>query len=501
MSQGFTKGTPIDTDPTLSLNSDIVVPSQKAVRSYVASQIGGAGVTNVTATAPLVSSGGATPNLSIPLATNSVDGYLSASDRTAFNAKADLASPAFTGTPTAPTAATGTNTTQIATTAFVQTTNLNSAIPQVQMFGDGGEGAVTITAATALNDDKFYSSLTISGAGSINTAGFRVFVNGTLDLTAAGANAIHNPGSDAAATISSAGTPGRVGLGATVSGAGSAQTGVAQGATGVVGGSTNAAGTNGATPTAFTTSVLGYSSGGLGGAGGAGGTAVGAGGSGGAGQANTNVPSTMYYRGLTLGALDQNNTASMLARHTFTTAGATTFVLTYGGKNGGSGGGGGGYGGGSGSASGSGGGGGGNVFVFAKTVSVGGSTNAAAIAAKGGNGGAGGSNGFSGGSGGGGGGGGGGYIYLVCNSISGSATFITAAGGTGGTGGTTSSGSTASGGTGGQGGGAGRITVVNLSANTITQVDGTSTAGSTATAATTKTGTAGGAGASVTYSS
>jgi hypothetical protein len=36
MSQGFTKGTPIDTDPNLSLNSDIVVPSQKAVKSYLA---------------------------------------------------------------------------------------------------------------------------------------------------------------------------------------------------------------------------------------------------------------------------------------------------------------------------------------------------------------------------------------------------------------------------------------------------------------------------------
>ncbi len=35
-------------------------------------------------------------------------------------AKANLASPTFTGTPTAPTAAGGTNTTQIATTAFVQ---------------------------------------------------------------------------------------------------------------------------------------------------------------------------------------------------------------------------------------------------------------------------------------------------------------------------------------------------------------------------------------------
>jgi hypothetical protein len=35
MSQGFTKGTPIDTDPTLSINSDIVVPSQSAIKTYV----------------------------------------------------------------------------------------------------------------------------------------------------------------------------------------------------------------------------------------------------------------------------------------------------------------------------------------------------------------------------------------------------------------------------------------------------------------------------------
>jgi len=38
---------------------------------------------------------------------------------TAIATKSDTASPAFTGTPTAPTAAAGTNTTQIATTAFV----------------------------------------------------------------------------------------------------------------------------------------------------------------------------------------------------------------------------------------------------------------------------------------------------------------------------------------------------------------------------------------------
>ena len=40
--------------------------------------------------------------------------------QTAVNSKANIGSPAFTGTPTAPTAAFGTTTTQIATTAFVQ---------------------------------------------------------------------------------------------------------------------------------------------------------------------------------------------------------------------------------------------------------------------------------------------------------------------------------------------------------------------------------------------
>jgi hypothetical protein len=41
--------------------------------------------------------------------------------QTAVNTKADLASPALTGVPTAPTATAGTNTTQLATTAFVTT--------------------------------------------------------------------------------------------------------------------------------------------------------------------------------------------------------------------------------------------------------------------------------------------------------------------------------------------------------------------------------------------
>lgn len=44
-------------------------------------------VTNVTGTAPIVSSGGTTPAISIPQATNLTDGYLSSADWTVFNNK------------------------------------------------------------------------------------------------------------------------------------------------------------------------------------------------------------------------------------------------------------------------------------------------------------------------------------------------------------------------------------------------------------------------------
>jgi hypothetical protein len=57
--------------------------------------------------------------ISIAQSTTSTDGYLSSTDWNTFNGKAPLASPSFTGTPTAPTAAFSTDTTQLATTAFV----------------------------------------------------------------------------------------------------------------------------------------------------------------------------------------------------------------------------------------------------------------------------------------------------------------------------------------------------------------------------------------------
>ena len=65
--------------------------------------------------------------------------------------KADLASPAFTGTPTAPTASSGTNTTQLATTAFVQ-----SAISSISAGASVFKGVVN--AGSAISSLTTYNS-------------------------------------------------------------------------------------------------------------------------------------------------------------------------------------------------------------------------------------------------------------------------------------------------------------------------------------------------------
>lgn len=68
-------------------------------------------------------------------------GAVGADIKTKLAAKAPLASPALTGTPTAPTAAPGTNTTQLATTAFVQTA--------VSGFTKVTSGTTDLTAGTS----------------------------------------------------------------------------------------------------------------------------------------------------------------------------------------------------------------------------------------------------------------------------------------------------------------------------------------------------------------
>jgi hypothetical protein len=88
---------------------------------------------------------------------------------------ASLASPAFTGTPTAPTAANGTDTTQIATTAYVQTTslpagNLTGTLP-----------AISGASLTSLNPASIST-----GTAVINISGNAATATTAVSATAAG---------------------------------------------------------------------------------------------------------------------------------------------------------------------------------------------------------------------------------------------------------------------------------------------------------------------------
>ena len=118
-SPAFT-GTPTAPTPISSDDSTKI-----ATTAFVKANISGGTVTSVSATAPLASSGGTTPDISITQSSTSTDGYLSSTDWNTFNDKAPTASPSFTGTPTAPTASNTNSSTQLATTAFVKSVRLD----------------------------------------------------------------------------------------------------------------------------------------------------------------------------------------------------------------------------------------------------------------------------------------------------------------------------------------------------------------------------------------
>lgn len=333
------------------------------------------------------------------------------------------------------------------------------------VYGDGSDGTVTISSGTTtLTRDMFYANLTISGTGILNTAGFKVYVSGTLDISAAAAGSIINNGGNGGAGAT-AGTVGAVGaapgLGTTLAN-----------------GTQNAAGAGGVaagTAAASAGAVAGVIGGGHGVAGAGGLGASGAGGAGGPASSVTAIGASFrrylpeLFR-ISAGAIGLWSTSRVMG------GGGGGGDATAGGGGGGCGGQ------------------GGAVVIFARFIARGTNVAVGIIRSLGGNGGNGGSaTAGNRGGGGGGSGGPGGFVYLCFNQLTGS-TITNAIDVTGGNGGTGGNGfGTGIGGGGGGSGGGGRVVLVELDAGTGSELAPTNGAAGTTTATIT-----GGAGATAT---
>ena len=114
----------------------------------------GSGVTAVTATSPVASSGGLTPVISMPAATTSVSGYLTSTDWTTFNGKGS-----GTVTSVAATAGTGISVSGSPITTSGTLTITNTAPDQT----------VALTAGTGISTSGTYPNFTITNSAPDQT--------------------------------------------------------------------------------------------------------------------------------------------------------------------------------------------------------------------------------------------------------------------------------------------------------------------------------------------
>lgn len=145
--------TGIPTAPTAAAGTNT---TQLATTAHVfAERSNSATLTNKTLTAPVINSPTGITKANVGLAnvdnTSDASKPVSTATQTALNLKANLASPTFTGVPAAPTAAPATNTTQVATTAFVTTAdNLKANLASPTFTGTVGLPAGTVLTTPAL---------------------------------------------------------------------------------------------------------------------------------------------------------------------------------------------------------------------------------------------------------------------------------------------------------------------------------------------------------------
>jgi hypothetical protein len=116
---------------------------------------------------------------------------------------APLASPVLTGNPTAPTQTSGDNSTKLATTAFVLANATSKPSDISGVYKDGSDGNITLTTNTTLTRNMYYNNLTINSGVTLTTAGYIVYVLGTLTGVDA-TSIINDPANNASGSVAGA---------------------------------------------------------------------------------------------------------------------------------------------------------------------------------------------------------------------------------------------------------------------------------------------------------
>jgi hypothetical protein len=146
-------------------------------------------VTSVSGTAPIASSGGATPAISISQATTSTDGYLSSTDWNTFNSKGNGTVTSVTAT--SPVTSTGGATPVIAMPAATGSVNGYLTSTDWTTFNSKGNGTVTSVGGTGtVNGITLTGTVTSSGSltlgGTLSGVSLSTQVSGTLPIANGG---------------------------------------------------------------------------------------------------------------------------------------------------------------------------------------------------------------------------------------------------------------------------------------------------------------------------
>ncbi|CAB4121988.1 hypothetical protein UFOVP20_37 [uncultured Caudovirales phage] len=184
-----TPNTTINQVTALTINQDSTAVFANTVTANGVLLTGNTGtVTGVTATAPVVSSGGTAPIISMAAATASVNGYLTSADWSTFNSKQAAGTYVNSVSATAPIVSSGGVTPNLTMAAATSSVNGYLTSTDWSTFNSKGSGSVTSVAASVP------SFLSIAGSPITSSGTLAITYSGTALPAANGGTGLTSPG-------------------------------------------------------------------------------------------------------------------------------------------------------------------------------------------------------------------------------------------------------------------------------------------------------------------